>query len=328
VCAGSCGPDNTHLLQGLYDAHRSGAPVLALASHIPSEQIGTGYFQETHPERLFVECSHFCELLSRPAQMPRMARTAIQHATGLGGVAVLVVPGDVAHQPAVHATGRTDTLLGPAPVVPRAEQVQALAEAMNTARTVTLFCGAGTRGAHAEVMELAGRLQAPIGHTPRGKDWIQFDNPFDVGMTGLLGYGACYQAMHEADLLLLLGTDFPYDTFLPQAHTIQIDRDPARLGRRTPLELAVHGDVRETLRAVLPQVEQKTVPPASRRPAWTSRANCTARSAPRWGTTAPTWSTSSPTPTRCPSRPTSPRPRSGASPWRAARSCSRAASAR
>src|SRR6266545_2147586 len=193
VCAGSCGPGNTHLLQGLYDAHRSGAPVLALASHSPSEQIGTGYFQETHPKRLFVECSHFCELLSRPAQMPRMARTAIQHATGLGGVAVLVVPGDVAHQPAVHATGRTDTLLGPAPVVPRAEQVQALAE-----------------------------------------------------------------AMHEADLLLLLGTDFPYDTFLPQAHTIQIDRDPAQLGRRTPLELAVHGDVRETLRAVLPQVEQKT----------------------------------------------------------------------
>src|SRR6266545_1141833 len=251
VCACSCGPGNTHLLQGLYDAHRSGAPVLALASHIPSEQIGTGYFQETHPKRLFVECSHFCELLSRPAQMPRMARTAIQHATGLGGVAVLVVPGDVAHQPAVHATGRTDTLLGPAPVVPRAEQVQALAEAMNTPRTVTLFCGAGTRGAHAEVMELAGRLQAPVGHTLRGKDWIQFDNPFDVGMTGLLGYGACYQAMHEADLLLLLGTDFPYDTFLPQAHTIQIDRDPAQLGRRTPLELAVHGDVRETLRAAV-----------------------------------------------------------------------------
>ena len=258
VCAGSCGPGNTHLLQGLYDAHRSGAPVLALASQIPSEQIGTGYFQETHPERLFVECSHFCELLSGPAQMPRMARTAIQHATGLGGVAVLVVPGDVAHQRAVHDTGRTDTLLGPAPVVPTAEQVQALAEAVNTARTVTLFCGAGTRGAHGEVMELATRLQAPIGHTLRGKEWIQFDNPFDVGMTGLLGYGACYQAMHEADLLLLLGTDFPYDTFLPQAHTIQIDRDPARLGRRTLLELAVHGDVRETLRGVLPLIEQKT----------------------------------------------------------------------
>ena len=257
VCAGSCGPGNTHLIQGLYDAHRSGAPVLALASQITSEQIGTGFFQETHPERLFLECSHFCELVSQPAQMPRLARIAIQTALGRGGVAVLALPGDVLHQPAAHPTGQGALMVRPSAVVPAEEQVRALAERLNNADTVTLFCGAGVAGAHGEVMALAAKLHSPIGHSLRGKEWIQFDSPYDVGMSGLIGYGACYDATHDADLLLLLGTDFPYDNFLPQARTIQVDHDPARLGRRTPLELAIHGDVGATLRAVLPLVKQK-----------------------------------------------------------------------
>ena len=257
VCAGSCGPGNTHLTQGLYDAHRSGASVLAIASQIPSEQLGTGFFQETHPERLFGECSHFCELVSQPAQLPRLARIAIGHALGRAGVAVLVLPGDVVHRPAAHPTGKSAPPVAMASVVPADEQVRALAERLNAAETVTLFCGAGVQGAHAEVMALAAKLHSPIGHTLRGKEWIQYDNPYDVGMSGLLGYGACYQASHEADLLVLLGTDFPYDAFLPQAHTIQVDHDRTRLGRRTPLELAVHGDVAATLRAVLPLVTQK-----------------------------------------------------------------------
>jgi pyruvate dehydrogenase (quinone) len=258
VCAGSCGPGNTHLVQGLYDAHRSGAPVLAIASHISSEQIGTGFFQETHPERLFAECSHFCELVSQPAQLPRLARVAVGQALGRGGVAVLVVPGDVLHRPAAHPTGQSAPLVGKGTVVPSEAQVRALADRLNAADTVTLFCGAGVRGAHAEVMQLAAKLNSPIGHSLRGKEWIQYDNPYDVGMSGLLGYGACYEATHEADLLVLLGTDFPYDTFLPQARTVQVDHDAARLGRRTPLELAVHGDVAATLRAVIPLVNQKT----------------------------------------------------------------------
>jgi pyruvate dehydrogenase (quinone) len=258
VCAGSCGPGNTHLIQGLYDAHRTGAPVLAIASHIPSGQIGTGFFQETHPERLFAECSHYCELVSHAAQMPRLARTAVQHALGREGVAVLAIPGDVLHRDAVNPTGDTPPLTARATAVPAAEQVHALAERLNAAATVTLFCGAGTKDAHAEVMELAGRLNSPVGHSLRGKEWIQFDNPYDVGMSGLLGYGACYEATHGSELLLLLGTDFPYDAFLPQARTIQVDRDATRLGRRTPLELAVHGDVAATLRAVMPLVAQKT----------------------------------------------------------------------
>jgi pyruvate dehydrogenase (quinone) len=231
--------------------------VLAIASHIPTEQIGTAFFQETHPERLFVDCSGYCELVSQPSQMPRIARIAIQHALGAGGVSVLVMPGDVLDSRAVHPTGEGALFVGQATGVPGPEQVSSLVERLNAARTVTLFCGAGARGARAEVMELAGRLQSPVGHTLRGKEWIQYDNPYDVGMSGMLGYGACYQAMQDADLLLLLGTDFPYDAFLPQAHTVQIDHDATRLGRRTPLELAVHGDVAATLRAVLPLVEQK-----------------------------------------------------------------------
>jgi pyruvate dehydrogenase (quinone) len=257
VCAGSCGPGNTHLIQGLYDAHRSGAPVLALASHIVSTEIGTSFFQETHPERLFVECSHYCELVSQASQMPRLARVAIQHALGRGGVSVLVLPGDILQRAAEHPTGESVLLTEKGIVAPPERQVRALAERLNAAHTVTLFCGAGTQGAHEEVMALARTVNSPVGHSLRGKEWVQYDNPYDVGMTGLLGYGACYDACREADLLLLLGTDFPYDTFLPQARTIQVDHDASRLGRRTPLELAVHGDVGATLRAVLPLVLQK-----------------------------------------------------------------------
>jgi pyruvate dehydrogenase (quinone) len=258
VCAGSAGPGNTHLVQGLYDAHRSGAPVLALASQIPSAQIGTGFFQETHPEKLFAECSHYCELIAEPRQMPRVLRIAIQHALGRGGVAVVVVPGDVAHRPAASPTG-TSVLGGPRPrAVPAESQVEALAAALNTARTVTLFAGAGVRDAHDEVMQLAGRLLAPVGHALGGKEWIQYDNPFDVGMSGLLGYGACHEATREADRLVLLGTDFPYDNFLPDGPAAQVDHDPTKLGRRIPVDVGVTGDVGETIRAVLPLVEQKT----------------------------------------------------------------------
>jgi pyruvate dehydrogenase (quinone) len=219
--------------------------------------VGTGFFQETHPERVFGECSHFLETANNPEQMPRLLNIAMQTALGRRGVCVLVLPGDVAHLPVANPT-RPTALVGPAPVVtPPPEQVRALADAINAARTVTLFAGAGVRGAHGEVLALADKAAAPVGHALGGKEWIQFDNPYDVGMSGLLGYGACYEATHESDLLLLLGTDFPYDTFLPQARTVQVDRDAAHLGRRSRLELGVHGDVGATLRAVLPLVEAK-----------------------------------------------------------------------
>lgn len=257
VCAGSSGPGNLHLINGLFDAHRSGAPVLAIASHIPAAQIGTGYFQETHPEQLFAECSHYSELVSQPEQLPRLLRIAMQTALGRGGVSVLTIPGDLADRKAVAPTPPF-TRVTPSPVVPTDRSVGELAGLLDSAERVMLFVGAGARGAHAEIMELAGRLQAPVGHSFGGKEWIQFDNPYDVGMSGLLGYGACYDAMHQADRIVLLGTDFPYDNFLPQARTIQIDHDLTRLGRRTPLELAVHGSVKETLRALLPRLRPRT----------------------------------------------------------------------
>ncbi|CCH87545.1 pyruvate dehydrogenase/oxidase: FAD-and thiamine PPi-binding [Modestobacter italicus] len=257
VCAGSCGPGNTHLLQGLFDAHRSGAPVLAIASHIQSQEIGMAFFQETHPERMFQECSYWCEVMT-PKQMPHALRVAVQTAVGKRGVSVVVLPGDLAAEESGGPTVPTAMVTTPSPVRPAAGQVQALADAINAARTVTLFCGAGCAGAHDEVMELAGTVLSPVGHALGGKEVIQYDNPYDVGMNGLLGYGAAHKATHEADLLVLLGTDFPYTNFLPQARTAQVDADASHLGRRTPLEVAVHGDVGETIRALLPLLERKT----------------------------------------------------------------------
>ncbi|MFI6981363.1 pyruvate dehydrogenase [Embleya sp. NPDC050154] len=259
ACAGSCGPGNLHLINGLFDAHRSHAPVLALASHIPSGEIGTAFFQETHPERLFVECSHYSEMIGTPEQMPRVLQSAIRHAVGLGGVSVVTLPGDVADKPAPEKAHQVALPTSLPTVRPADADLATLTRMIDEAERVTLFCGAGTAGAHEEVMAFADRINAPVGHALRGKEHIQYDNPFDVGMSGLLGYGAAYEAMHEADLLILLGTDFPYNAFLPQdVATVQVDVRPAHLGRRTKLDLAVWGDVRETLRALTPMVRAKT----------------------------------------------------------------------
>ncbi|MER7625706.1 pyruvate dehydrogenase [Streptomyces sp. NPDC126503] len=259
ACAGSCGPGNLHLINGLYDAHRSMAPVLALASQIPSSEIGLGYFQETHPDQLFRECSHYSELISTPQQMPRLLHTAIQHAVGRGGVSVVSLPGDIASEPAPEKTSGTALVTTRPTVRPGDAEIDALVRMIDAADRVTLFCGSGTAGAHAEVMQFAERLAAPVGHALRGKEWIQYDNPYDVGMSGLLGYGAAYEATHECDLLILLGTDFPYNAFLPDdVKIVQVDVRPERLGRRSRLDLAVWGDVRETLRCVIPRVRPKT----------------------------------------------------------------------
>ncbi|WP_411107167.1 pyruvate dehydrogenase [Streptomyces sp. cmx-4-9] len=259
ACAGSCGPGNLHLINGLYDAHRSMAPVLALASQIPSSEIGLGYFQETHPDRLFTECSHYSELISNPRQMPRVLQSAIQHAVGRSGVGVVALPGDIAAQPAPDKTVEHALVTTRPSVRPGESEIEKLVRLVDEADKVTLFCGSGTAGAHAEVMEFAGRVKAPVGHALRGKEWIQYDNPYDVGMSGLLGYGAAYEATHECDLLVLLGTDFPYNAFLPDdVKIVQVDIRPEHLGRRSKLDLAVWGDVRETLRALNARVKAKT----------------------------------------------------------------------
>jgi len=256
VCAGSCGPGNLHLMNGLYDANRTGAPVLAIASHIPSKQIGSGFFQETHPDRIFDECSVYSELVSTAEQAPRVMRSAISHAIGLRGVAVVTLPGDIASLPASAPTPHRRPYTRAA-LVPAQESVKELADAINRAQKVAIFAGAGVEGAHDEVIALAELVKAPIGHSLRGKDFIQYGNPFDIGMTGLLGYGAAAEGIADAELLILLGTDFPYDQFLPGTRTAQVDRAPEHLGRRTDVEIAVHGDVLPTLQALIPLVEPK-----------------------------------------------------------------------
>ena len=253
VCAGSCGPGNLHLINGLYDANRTGAPVLAIASHIPSVQIGSTYFQETHPDRVFEECSVYNELISSAAQSPRTVNSAIRHAVGLGGVAVITLPGDITDLKAVEHVP-TYAPARPATLTPNPADIDEAAALLNKADKVAIFAGAGVEGAHDEVIALADALKAPIGHSLRGKHFIQYDNPFDVGMTGLLGYGAAAEGMNDADLLILLGTDFPYDQFLPSTPTIQVDTHAEKLGRRTDVGLAIHAQVKPFIEALLPHL--------------------------------------------------------------------------
>ena len=255
VCAGSCGPGNLHLINGLYDANRTGAPVLAIASHIPSVQIGSTYFQETHPDRIFEECSVYNELISSAAQSPRTVNSAIRHAVGIGGVAVITLPGDVSDLKAVDHVP-TYAPARPATLAPNATDIEEAAALLNKADKVAIFAGAGVEGAHDEVIALADALKAPIGHTLRGKHFIQYDNPFDVGMTGLLGYGAAAEGMSDADVLILLGTDFPYEQFLPSTPTIQVDTRAEKLGRRTDVGLAIHAQVKPFIEALMPHLRQ------------------------------------------------------------------------
>ena len=258
VCAASCGPGNTHLIQGLYDAHRNGAKVLALASHIPSRQIGSKFFQETHPEAIFQECSGYCEMVNSADQGAVVLHHAIQSTMAGKGVSVLVIPGDVSTQEAEDDTFTSSVISAGSPVVfPDPAEAAALTQAINEAKTVTLFVGAGVKNAREQVLALAEKIKAPIGHALGGKMYIQYDNPFDVGMSGLLGYGAAHEATHEADLLILLGTDFPYNDFLPDANVAQVDIDGSHIGRRTRIKYPVTGDVGATIENILPHVEEK-----------------------------------------------------------------------
>src|SRR5215469_14267723 len=258
ACAGSSGPGNLHLMNGLFDAHRSMAPVIAIASHIPSTEIGTGYFQETHPENLFKECSHYCELISNPKQLDRVLHIAMQSAVGRGGVSVIVLPGDVAGMEMTASNHRRSVLKHRPMIRPCDDDLARLADMLNSARKVAFFCGFGCAQAHDEVIALADAVKAPVGFAYRGRGYIAYDNPFAVGMNGLLGYGAAYDAIHECDLLLLLGTDFPYDKFLPTRPKIaQVDVRVDHLGRRSKLDLGLWGDVGETIRGLLPLVRPK-----------------------------------------------------------------------
>ncbi|HEY4047954.1 MAG TPA: ubiquinone-dependent pyruvate dehydrogenase [Acidobacteriaceae bacterium] len=258
VCAGSCGPGNMHLINGLYDCHRSRVPVLAIAAHIPSNEIGSGYFQETHPERLFLDCSHYCELVSQPGQMPRVLEIAIQTAISRKGVAVVVIPADVTFKEAMAPQPRLRFKPSEPLLRPSDKDLSNLASTLDSAEKITILAGAGCAGAHTELINVADRLQAPIVHAMRGKEFIEYDNPFDVGMAGLFGFSSGYYAMMNCDTLLMLGTDFPYQQFFPEnATTIQIDNRAEQIGKRTKIDIGLVGDVKATLEALTPQLTPK-----------------------------------------------------------------------
>jgi pyruvate dehydrogenase (quinone) len=258
VCAGSCGPGNLHLINGLFDCHRSRVPVLAIAAQIPSQEIGSGYFQETHPEHLFKDCSYYCELVSQPEQMPRVLAIAMRTAITKRGVAVVVLPGDVAlRECPTQAIGLG--ISASAPVVrPSDGELKLAANVLNEAKRITILGGAGCEGAHDELIAVAERLKAPVVHAMREKEFIEYDNPYDVGMTGLLGFSSGYHAMMNCDALLMLGTDFPYQQFYPKnAKIVHVDIRGEQLGRRTKIDLGLVGTVKNTVQALLPLLHEK-----------------------------------------------------------------------
>jgi pyruvate dehydrogenase (quinone) len=258
VCAGSCGPGNLHLINGLFDCHRNRVPVLAIAAQIPSHEVGSGYFQETHPEHLFKDCSDYCELVSQPEQMPRVLGIAMRTAVTRRGVAVIVISGDVALRECAAPALKLGIGASASVLFPSDAELSSAAEMLNGMRNVTILGGAGCADAHAELMAAAERLKAPIVHALRGKEFIEYDNPYDVGMTGLLGFSSGYHAMMNCDALLMLGTDFPYQQFYPKnAKIIQVDNRGDQIGRRTPVDLGLIGDVKHTLERLIPLIESK-----------------------------------------------------------------------
>lgn len=258
VCAASCGPGNLHFINGLYDAHRSRVPVLAIAAHIPEAEVGSNYFQETHPQELFRECSVYVETVSVPEQLPRILEIAMRTAIERRGVAVVVVPAEIFLKGSVGRRKSAPIIYSPRVVRPSDPELQKAADLLNSARKVTILAGAGAEGAHDELLAIAGRLKAPIVHAMRGKEFIEYDNPYDVGMTGLLGFSSGYRAMESCDTLLMLGTDFPYQQFYPsKAKVIQVDIRGENLGRRTPLDIGLVGSVRDTVEALLPFLDNQ-----------------------------------------------------------------------
>jgi pyruvate dehydrogenase (quinone) len=257
-CAGSSGPGHVHLINGLYDAHKSGAPVIAIASTIMSTEFGTDYFQETNTIKLFDDCSYYNQMATTPAQFPRMLQAGIQQALHKKGVAVIGLPGDLTKMDAEEGVSSIQNYNPIPEIKPSEADLKKLATLIGEHKKVTIFGGIGCVDAHDEVVALADKLKAPVGYSFKGKMSIQYDNPNEVGMTGLLGLPSAFHAMHECDLLILLGTDFPYAQFMPpDCKIVQIDIKPERLGRRAKVDMGLCGSVKDTLKALLPLVAAK-----------------------------------------------------------------------
>jgi pyruvate dehydrogenase (quinone) len=255
---GSSGPGSLHLLNGLYDCQRNGASVFAIATHIPSTEIGTGYFQETTPQQIFAGCTNYCAMITSPNQMPRLSETAIQAAILGRGVGMVILPGDIAAAEITHEMV-PHPLVTERPIIrPSESELDRAAELINKADRIAIFGGDGTRNARDEVLVLSSMLNAPVGYTYRGKDVLEAENPAAVGMTGLLGWGAATEALGSCDLLILLGTDFPYHVFLPSDPVIiQVDDNASHLGRKASIDVGLVGDVGETLRELTPRLTKR-----------------------------------------------------------------------
>ena len=259
VCAASCGPGNLHLINGLFDANRSRVPVLAIAAQIPADEIGSEYFQETHPQNLFRECSVYCELVSEPEQMPRVLEIAMRTALARGGVGVVVIPGKVFFADVPSGAKAMPVRAATAVIRPDDSSLAAAAEVLNSAQRVTILAGAGCAGAHQQLIDIAGALRAPVLHAFRGKEFVEYDNRFDVGMTGLIGFSSGYRAMEHCDALLMLGTDFPYRQFYPRGvPVVQVDVRGEQIGRRVPVDVPLVGTVKDTIDALLTLIAAKT----------------------------------------------------------------------
>jgi pyruvate dehydrogenase (quinone) len=257
VCAGSCGPGNLHLINGLHDCQRSRVPVLAIAAQVPSAELGTNYFQETKPEHLFMTCSDFCEVVSSADQFPRVLAIAMRTAISKRCVAVVIIPGDVLTRDC--SSQAIDLgISGPAgSVLPSPSSLKQAADLLNETKKVTILAGAGCAAARPEVLAVAETLQAPIVSALRGKEYLEYDNPYFVGLNGLIGMTSAYRAVQECDMLLMLGTDFPYSQFYPEGiRAVQIDLRGEQIGRRTKVDVGLIGDVRYTLQALNPLLKK------------------------------------------------------------------------
>ena len=259
-CMGSSGPGHVHLVNGLYDANRAGNPVIAIASTVTTDKLGLDNFQETNVTKLFDDCSKYCFMANTPVQAVHGFQSAIQHAIQQKGVGVVGLPGDIASADAKEVTTAEQNYFTDSRVIPSEEKIKELAEVINSHKKIMLYAGHGCRDAQQEVMHLAEKLNAPLGFSFRGKIFFdKEDNDYAVGLNGLLGNKSGFKSMHEAEVLLLLGTDFPYTEFLPEKNIIiQIDTKPERIGRRAKVDYGYHGSIKDTLTTLLPQITAKT----------------------------------------------------------------------
>jgi pyruvate dehydrogenase (quinone) len=257
LCAGSCGPGTLHFINGLYEAHRNRSPVVLIASQITRDELGTDFPQEVDYKPIFDQCSVFCQEVRTPAHAKRITAMAAQAALTKGGVAVIILPIDLSKESAADEPAFSVHLPQPQ-TRPSDLELNRIADILNAGKKVAIYAGSGCEGAHAPLMALAERLKAPIAHTSRAKDFVEYDNPYNVGMTGIFGIDSGYHAVTECDTLLLLGCDFAWRQYYPShARIIQIDIDPTHLGRRHPVEVGAVGDIASTLAALLPHVQAR-----------------------------------------------------------------------